>query len=173
MPMTEEEHALHQHVLARAWYRQNRERRLAQNKRWRDANKPHVTAKAHQRHVLNKARDSSNMRAWYQANKKRVKTVAAGWKKANPDKVRVSERKRILRLKYGMTLEQYEAWHQAQKGRCAICRAAVKLQVDHDHATERVRGLLCCRCNMGLGYFRDRATFLRAAARYLDKTRGQ
>lgn len=80
-----------------------------------------------------------------------------------------------LRKQYGITVEQYDAMLAAQGGGCAICgdppdgvgRAGVRLHVDHCHATNRVRGLLCNSCNNGLGRFRDRPELLRAAAAYL------
>jgi len=50
---------------------------------------------------------------------------------------------------------------------CAICHAAPAQHVDHDHATGKVRALLCFNCNGGLGQFKDDPAVLRAAAEYV------
>ena len=50
---------------------------------------------------------------------------------------------------------------------CVICGAAETLVVDHDHATGKIRGMLCNHCNRGLGHFRDDPTLLEFAAQYL------
>jgi hypothetical protein len=55
-----------------------------------------------------------------------------------------------------------------QGGFCAICKEAPAEHVDHDHETERVRGLLCFNCNGALGQFRDRRDLMLAAIAYLD-----
>lgn len=54
-----------------------------------------------------------------------------------------------------------------QSGLCAICGTAPAAHVDHDHATGKVRGLLCFNCNGGLGQFKDQIGVLNAAVRYL------
>lgn len=55
-----------------------------------------------------------------------------------------------------------------QHGLCAICKKEMKLpQVDHDHKTNRVRGLLCSRCNVRLATVED-ANFLKLALAYLN-----
>lgn len=54
------------------------------------------------------------------------------------------------------------------RGQCAICERLQWLMADHDHATNRARGLLCTRCNLGLGTFADDEQLLRRAADYLS-----
>jgi len=77
---------------------------------------------------------------------------------------------------YGLGAGDYERILESQGGGCAICGALEpggtyqRLVVDHDHATGRVRGLLCGACNTGLGNFRDDRRLLRSAISYLDKT---
>jgi hypothetical protein len=83
-----------------------------------------------------------------------------------------------LKARYGLALDDFDALMAVQRGRCAICAQpfdhrppADGWHVDHDHATGRVRGLLCAKCNQGLGSFRDNPERLRAAADYLDARR--
>lgn len=87
-------------------------------------------------------------------------------------------RDKNLQIKYGITAEQYDTLLAGQGGVCAVCghppnpegvRAASRLHVDHDHATGRVRGLLCLNCNRGLGSFLDDPALLRRAADYIER----
>jgi hypothetical protein len=70
-------------------------------------------------------------------------------------------------IRYNLTYERYEQMFQTQNGRCAICLQPRPLVIDHDHATGRVRGLLCSACNTGIGQLGDAAERVRAAAEYL------
>jgi len=77
-------------------------------------------------------------------------------------------RDRYLRRQYGISVFQYNEMARAQGYVCTLCGSApTRLSTDHDHATGRVRGLLCWRCNRGLQVFRDNPTVLAAAAEYL------
>jgi hypothetical protein len=96
----------------------------------------------------------------------------------NPGRTLVNLRQNVKR--YGITLEEYEALRDAQGNRCAICGdqpdpngkgSMARLHVDHHHASGRNRALLCARCNVGIGYFRENPALLRAAVEYLEQYR--
>lgn len=73
---------------------------------------------------------------------------------------------------YGITVEDYNRLLNTQGGKCLICQEVPKegekkLSIDHCHDTNKIRGLLCNRCNQGLGYFKHDTTLLEEAIKYL------
>ncbi len=74
--------------------------------------------------------------------------------------------------RYGVSAVRFEEMHESQGGLCLICHSPELskpvLCIDHDHATGKIRGLLCIRCNAGLGQFRDNPAIMRAAAIYIE-----
>ncbi len=78
--------------------------------------------------------------------------------------------------KYGITLQFYKDLLEQQGNVCAICKNTCKfrkrLSIDHCHATGKIRGLLCHKCNTGLGCFNDDKTYLAQALQYLEKDNG-
>lgn len=89
------------------------------------------------------------------------------------EKIALKERERHLVRKYGVTIAGYQAMFDAQGGKCAVCgKTQVRaFDVDHDHATGLVRGLLCTSCNRMIGHAGDNADRLEAAAAYLRSSR--
>jgi hypothetical protein len=91
--------------------------------------------------------------------------------RADPTKSsEITERARVAhRIKvYNLPPEEYQRLLERQGGRCAICRRNDRaLGVDHDHATGRVRGLLCNSCNTAIGHLNDDPVVLAAAIAYL------
>lgn len=61
----------------------------------------------------------------------------------------------LLERQYGITSEDYARMLKSQSGKCAICGKKPKgsLHVDHCHETQRIRKLLCVKCNMALGVY--------------------
>lgn len=92
-------------------------------------------------------------------------------------KPEVRERKRYITYKnrikrlFGMSLDDYAAVFKEQGGRCKICPETDKLVIDHDHVTGKVRGILCRKCNHGLGCFRDNTDYLKGAIDYLNASK--
>lgn len=86
----------------------------------------------------------------------------------NPDRY-----KRIsLKYTYNISLEDFNSLLKKQNYVCAICKKIKhekhrNLYVDHCHKTGKVRGLLCNRCNLGLGNFDDNISNLEEATKYL------
>jgi len=72
-----------------------------------------------------------------------------------------------LKRRYGIGADEVEALIEAQGRVCPICGRQGPEQVDHDHVTGKVRGVLCFNCNGGLGQFRDDADALSNAVGYL------
>lgn len=97
------------------------------------------------------------------------------WQLKNPGVRYETARKSDLKIKYGITLEDYNRMFDAQLGKCHICKKhqiefKKKLAVDHNHQTGKVRGLLCEHCNKALGGFRDNIEYLEEAIKYLNTT---
>jgi hypothetical protein len=118
----------------------------------------------------------------YRDNPRPAIERATTWQRDNPErhrerqreyaesgKKKVADRKSHLKRKYGLTLEEYDALLASQGGGCAICGNLDADNVDHDHETGRVRGILCWDCNIALGKFADDEERLLAAGTYLAK----
>ena len=81
----------------------------------------------------------------------------------------VSNRKSHLKRTYGLTLDEFDALLASQGGGCAVCGLTDADNVDHDHVSGRVRGILCFRCNVAIGQMDDVCDRLIAAMEYLDR----
>ena len=99
------------------------------------------------------------------------------WKKHSKTPEFLAKKKHWERAhRYGLTVEMFEKLLTEQEGKCAICKkelvldgGKVGMHTDHDHKTSKVRGLLCAKCNRGLGCFDDNPGFLTEAIKYLER----
>ena len=106
----------------------------------------------------NKTRLKQQRQQYYQDNIKYYKTV--------------NKKNRLLR-EYGISLNKYHNMLQQQDCRCAICNKRNKqLVIDHNHKTGKIKGLLCNKCNSGIGFLQDSVHIINKARIYLqnDKT---
>lgn len=116
--------------------------------------------------------DPEKRRKYYLENKEAAAKQNKEWKAANKDKVDKANLKSHLKTVFKLSLEQHETMLKEQNYCCAVCNkhqddCKYLLDIDHDHNTNEIRGLLCRSCNMGLGYFKDNSELLFKAASYL------
>jgi hypothetical protein len=80
------------------------------------------------------------------------------------------QKENFLKSTYGLTFEEYESLWSKQDGKCAICLSMLqkgrKVHIDHCHKNGKIRGLLCAKCNHGLGLFNDDPILLMVASDY-------
>lgn len=132
-----------------------KEETRAYNAAWRAANPEKI-----------RAAWRSATAAYYVANSTNVKAHQKEYRVASQGKI--AERKR-MKL-YGVSPDCFQLMLAVQQNACNICKEPFSKppHVDHDHKTGEVRGLLCSRCNQGLGLFRESIEFLDNAKEYLQ-----
>lgn len=107
---------------------------------------------------------------------------AIKYAKENKHKIQPKLKSYALKRRYGISEEEYLTFIQKQNNLCAICgcletaldfklKLPKALAVDHCHTTGKVRGLLCSKCNTGLGNFKDNITYLEKAIKYLNDSK--
>lgn len=120
--------------------------------------------------AANQEKVAAAQKRYFSSSKGKANTARAG-KRAKP---RI--RRRELLKKYGLTPETFSELIGKQLNACGICKRQMTmrigqpntLNVDHDHATGKVRGLLCGNCNRMIGLGRDDLKVLQGAVMYLE-----
>lgn len=117
-------------------------------------------------------KDRGYSAAYRHRDPERRRASAVAYQRRNKEAVSEAAR----RYKYGLSSAEIAGLIEAQGGACALCRLPLSdaFHVDHDHACcqgsktcgECIRGVLCRRCNIGLGQFNDDPDLLAAAAAY-------
>lgn len=110
------------------------------------------------------------------------KEARADYRENNRERFREVARRKQLKHKYGMSMDEYDALLKRQKGRCGICgtenpcgrkkvrKHLTNFAVDHCHSTGKIRGLLCSSCNRGLGLLGDNWAIIANLRRYLNNS---
>jgi hypothetical protein len=123
-------------------------------------------ARAKDWYSKNREQTIARVKKWQQENAEHVREYRKRHNAESPERIREGH----LRRKFGLTLETYAELLASQGGGCAICGEPEETSshhVDHDHDTGDVRGILCVRCNNGLGQFKEDPAILATALSYL------
>jgi len=105
------------------------------------------------------------------------------WAKENPEKKLAKDRRnrphyserareRHLMKNYGISVADKIAMISRQGNKCPICLSDIELangRVDHNHITGEIRGILCSKCNTGIGQLRDSPVIILSAFKYLTE----
>jgi hypothetical protein len=102
-------------------------------------------------------------------------TAAVEWRLNNPEKhrdiYRRANNKANLRVRFGLTVDEFNVLVEKSDGKCGICRKPEsrkrRLCLDHDHNTGALRGFLCSACNLWLASSKDDPIMLEKTIRYL------
>lgn len=121
---------------------------------------------------------------WMHLPENRAKKAASERKRKAKNRKKWNAKARGYYLKsrlknYGMGLSEYDHLLNLQNGKCAICgrnkpiNGHKRFCLDHDHRTGKLRGLLCIKCNLGMGNFDDNPEIIKAALAYLTNVPNQ
>lgn len=100
---------------------------------------------------------------WKEAHAKRMRE----WRIKSPRLAKSAD----LKKSFGITIADYDEMLARQQGVCAVCHRAPgkkALAVDHNHATGKVRSLLCHGCNTAIGLLDENPERCRLVAQYLE-----
>ena len=114
---------------------------------------------------------------YYLKNKKKENAQSRNWAKKNPKRYKLITKRSHLKIRYGISLENFNLILKNQNYKCAICQSKLNLEgqgakscsIDHDHQTGKIRGLLCHSCNSILGSSKEEYKILEAASKYLKE----
>ena len=108
---------------------------------------------------------------YYQRNKKRILAYQKEYQKKRWEEDPRHMRAIKIKCVYGLSKQDYDTLIASHGGKCAICKKDAKLHIDHDHKTNKVRGLLCAKCNKAIGLLDDDPIITAMAVKYLQENK--
>lgn len=155
------------------WYRRNKEYRNAYNKDWRLRHPEKVKEYDRQKYLKNPEKTHKRIKKWKKQNPEKVKISSEKYyKNSTPEK----RKNTALLRKYGISFKEREQMVQNQNNTCAICgtlfdenKQCKKSCIDHDHITDKTRGILCNNCNLALGLIDDNINTAKNIVCYLER----
>ena len=144
-----------------------KDKKRESDKRWREANAERLRAQRKEKYWINAEESRAKRRKEYKENIKAYVKRAKEYKKT--DQGKIADKRWRLKKRYGMSVDAWDSMYQEQNGLCKICKASPVQHTDHCHTTGKIRGLLCHKCNAGLGMFNDDPELFTKAIAYLAR----
>lgn len=113
------------------------------------------------------ARKLDRNNEYYHRNRDRILAWQKGYREAHRDQ----RADNFIKLRYGITFYEFLALAAKTDDHCPVCKDRPATHVDHDHATGKIRGVLCNNCNAGIGILGDSVERLESAKQYLHSFR--
>lgn len=113
--------------------------------------------------------EAKKQKEWRKANPEKNREIRKRYTEAHPEMMKRWYRRSKLRRK-GMDPDAIEKYLLTHNGNCEICGLPPnghRHYIDHSHTTGKFRGILCAKCNSGLGLFNDSPELLDKAKIYL------
>lgn len=154
----------------REYYVKNKRHILEKSAEYYKNNKEKILKRVAEKHKKNPLPGRTRAKRFAEKNPNKVKVYQQTWKKRHPEKRKLYTRNSRIRA-YGIEPEEYYDLLEKQGHGCAICKAKPTyraMNIDHNHKTGKVRGLLCDGCNLSLGHV-ERQEWLKKANEYLAK----
>jgi hypothetical protein len=153
------------------WYDDNKKRILERQKRYNDTHQKERSTYGKAYRDEHKEEIAESKKQYYENNKEQRIQYNKQYHNSHKETTRKRSRKRTI-IKHGVTPEQHTEIFNKQQGCCMICgrhqsELKLALAIDHDHTTGKIRGLLCGKCNRGIGYLNDDVNLLLKAIEYL------
>lgn len=160
-----QDHKEHESLRKKKYYQENKAIILTRQERYNSENKSKIKAYGSEWQRNNK--DNVNLKTlkYHQNNREKCRALCREYYQKNKDKIRDMRRKSF----YGLSTEDFQKLYENQKGLCPICKRSLDrdLNIDHDHTTNKVRGILHRSCNLFLGNFEKRIEQLSDITHYL------
>lgn len=120
-----------------------------------------------------KEKQKETRKEYQERNRKKITEQHKDWKLRNWERHTNYMKCYNLKKSYNLTLEEYEEILKKQEYKCKICKADIKgrkkAQIEHNHKTNKVRGILCVRCNTAIGLFKENIETMKLAIEYLQQ----
>lgn len=143
-----------------------------QQKEYRQKNRKHIKDYSKEYQQRNREHLKEYGKEYRQRNREYIKEQQKEYWQRNKGYLKEQQKKCYYKKTYNLTLEEADKILLIQNYRCPICGKSLietRRCIDHNSKTGKVRGILCSKCNLGLGHFNDDLELLKKTIEYIKE----